>query len=226
MQEILGILEKCALFNGISRQDALSMLGCLGARTVDMKKGIPVLSEGEPVGWVGIVLTGAVQLVRTDYYGNRSVVSRVEAAQLFGEAYAFSGAPSLPVSVVPEKDGKALMIDSRRITGCCSNACEFHKTLIYNLLHLVAMKNLVLHQKIEITSHRSTREKLLAYLLTQAKLQGSDHFTIPFDRQGLADYLEVERSGLSAEISKLRREGVLESDKSCFRLLKKYTQED
>ena len=84
---------------------------------------------------------------------------------------------------------------------------------------MVSQKNLMLHQKIEITSHRSTREKLLAYLLAQAKIQGSDRFTIPFDRQGLADYLEVERSGLSAEISKLRKEGVLESEKSYFHLL-------
>lgn len=220
MQKILDILEKCPLFDGISRQDLDAMLRCMGARRVQMQKDVPLLREGEAACFVGIVLSGAVQLIRTDYYGNRSVVSRVEQTQVFGEAYAFSDAQSLPVSVVPECDGSVLMMDGRRITGCCSNACDFHNRLIYNLLHLVALKNLMLHQKIEVTSQRSTREKLLTYLLTQAKLRGSDSFTIPFDRQALADYLEVDRSGLSAEISKLRREGILESNKSFFKLLK------
>ena len=91
--------------------------------------------------------------------------------------------------------------------------------MIFNLLRLVAVNNLALHQKIQITAKRTTRDKLMANLLNQAKLQGSNSFTIPYDRQGLADYLEVDRSGLSAEISKLRKEGILESDKSSFRLL-------
>lgn len=221
MQEVYGILETCPLFAGVTRKNLEGMLQCLGIRVVDMKKGVPILSEGDDTRQIGIVLSGAVQLVREDYYGNRSVVSRIGPRELFGEAYAFSGAQSMPVSVLPEKDGSVAMIDSRRISSCCRNACEFHNRVIYNLLHMVSQKNLMLHHKIEITSHRSTREKLLAYLLNQAKIQGSDSFTIPFDRQALADYLEVERSGLSAEISKLRREGVLESDKSHFRLLRK-----
>ena len=91
--------------------------------------------------------------------------------------------------------------------------------MIENMLRLVASHNLMLHQKIYITSKRSTREKLMTYLLSQAKLSGSNSFSIPFDRQALADYLEVDRSGLSAEISKLRKEGVLESQKNTFTLL-------
>ena len=105
------------------------------------------------------------------------------------------------------------------ITQTCSSACEFHNRVVLNLLRVMAAKNLQLNQKLEITSRRTTREKLLAYLLAQAKREGSDAFTIPFDRQGLADYLGVDRSALSAEIGKLRREGVIESERSAFRLL-------
>ena len=83
----------------------------------------------------------------------------------------------------------------------------------------LAQKTIIFHQRIEIISKRSTREKLLAYLDIQAKKTGSNSFTIPFDRQDLADYLEVDRSGLSAEISKLRKEGVLEAEKGRFTLL-------
>ena len=109
---------------------------------------------------------------------------------------------------------------ANQLTKRCENACDHHSRMVTNLLRLVAAKNLVLHQKIEITSKRSTREKLMAYLLAQAKQHKSNYFTIPYDRQALADYLEVDRSGLSAEIGKLKREEVLDSDRNTFRLLR------
>lgn len=219
MKEIIPILQTCPLFKGIQAEDLYGMLGCLGARQIQIKKGQFVFREGDEAIYVGIVLTGAVHLIREDYYGNRSIMAHIGTRQLFGESYAFSGAPTLPVSAVADEDSQILLLDSRRIGTCCSNACGFHNQVIYNLLRLVANKNLVLHQKIQITSKRTTREKLMAYLLMQAKHAGSNTFTIPYDRQALADYLEVDRSGLSAEISKLRKENILECEKSTFCLL-------
>ena len=219
MKDIYQKLQGCPLFEGISSEDLIGMLGCLGARQVSVKKDQSIFREGDPAIYVGIVLSGSVQVVREDYFGNRSIMAHLGPKQLFGESYAFSRIPALPVSVIANEDTEVLLLDSRRISVCCSNACSFHSQVIYNLLHLVAVNNLVLHQKIQITAKRTTREKLMAYLLSQAKLQGSNSFSIPYDRQELADYLEVDRSGLSAEISKLRREGVLESEKNHFRLL-------
>ena len=219
MEENLKILLRCPLFDGIAESDLGAMLGCLLARVMPMKKGQTVLREGDSTESVGIVLTGAVQILREDYFGNRSIMGYIGPTQLFGESYAFSGTKTLPVSVVADADGSVLLIDSRRISSCCANVCEFHNRMIENMLRLVATHNLMLHQKIYITSKRSTREKLMTYLLSQAKQHGSNRFTIPFDRQALADYLEVDRSGLSVEISKLRKEGVLESEKNTFTLL-------
>ena len=166
-----------------------------------------------------MVLSGAVQMVREDYYGNRSIVAHISPGELFGETYACADIEELPISVVADEDTTALLMDCRRITTTCSSACAFHSRIIHNLLRLVAMKNLVFDQKIQITAHRTTREKLMTYLLNQAKLKRSNSFTIPYDRQELADYLEVDRSGLSAEISKLRKEGILTSEKNQFTLL-------
>lgn len=220
MKEFYSIIEACPLFDGVSLQEFQGMLGCLNGRVVAMKKGQPILREGDATNQIGVILSGTARLIREDYYGDRSVLSHLGPAQIFGEAYAFSEAKALPVSVVPDQDGKALMLDSRRIASCCSNACAFHNQLIFNLLRLVANKSLMLHQKIEITSKRTTRQKLMTYLAYQAKLNDSNQFTIPFDRQALADYLEVDRSGLSAQISQLRKEGILESEKNYFHLLK------
>lgn len=219
MKDFFDILRECPLFDRIGDESLKEMLGCLNAKECSYKKGDAVFAEGDKAKYLGIVLEGSVQLVRVDYYGNRSILANIEPPQLFGEAFACAGLKSLPVDAVAAADTKILLLDAQRIARPCGNACPCHGQTILNLLHIVAKKNLVLHQKIEITSKRSTREKLMTYLLLQAKKTKSHTFTVPYDRQELADYLEVDRSGLSAEISKLRNEKVLECRRSTFTLL-------
>lgn len=213
------ILPVCPLFNGIEPNQLSAMTACLGARIVSVKRNGFLLKEGAPARNIGILLTGRAQIIRTDYCGNRSIMMNVEPGQLFGEAFACADVEALPVSVVALEDSSAMMIDCRRIMTTCSSACEFHSRLIYNLLKIVSQENLALHQKAEITSQRTTKEKLMTYLMLRAQQAGSSRFTIPFDRQGLADFLEVDRSGLSAEISKLKKQGVLDYHKNSFHLL-------
>ena len=219
MEKYFSILEGCALFSGIEKEDIPGLLACLGATERSFRRQQQILSEGEPARFVGILLSGSAQVVSQDIYGNRSIVGQVRPGQLFGESFACAGAESLPVSVVAEENCDAMLIDCRRITTACSNACGFHNQMIYNLLQAVAQKNLQFHQRLEITQKRTTREKLMAFLLGEAKTAGSREFTIGFDRQALADYLGVERSAMSAELGKLQREGVLETTRSHFRLL-------
>lgn len=219
MKEFFPVLMECPLFEGIRQEDLGTMLACLGARVSAAKKNQVIFREGDPANYVGIVLTGSAQILKEDFYGNRSIVAHVEPGELFGESFACAGVPALPVSVVAMQDSMLMIIDSRRITVSCSSACSFHNRMIFNLLKVVATKNLAFHQKIEITSRRTTREKLMAYLLSQAKLHGSPSFTIPYDRQALADYLGAERSAMSAELSKLRKDGILEYRKNHFTLL-------
>lgn len=219
MKNFYDILQKCPLFAGVQAEELTGLLGCLGGRKLDVSKGQPIFQEGDPATYVGIVLEGAVRLERQDYYGNRSIVAHIGPGELFAETYACAGVQALPISIVADENSHVLLIDCHRITVSCSNACGFHSRIINNMLYLVASKNLVFDQKLQVTSKRTTREKLMTYLLNQMKTQNSNSFTIPYDRQELADYLEVDRSGLSAEISKLRREGILESHKNQFRIL-------
>ena len=221
MSDDFEVLLRCPLFEGIAPKDARAMLGCLGARTVEAARGASIFLEGSPAEYVGIVLSGAAQVLRDDFYGNRAIQAVLQPGELFGETFACAGLDRLPVAVEAAQPSRILLIRLRRITETCSNACEFHNRMVMNLLRAIAGKNLMLNAKIEITSRRTTREKLMAYLLNQAKRAGGSTFTIPLDRQGLADYLGVERSALSAEIGKLRREGVIESERSTFRLIQK-----
>ena len=221
MTDVQDALRACPLFAGIAPEHRAAMLSCLGARRRRVEKGEVVFLEGSPAEYVGVVLEGAAQVVRDDFYGNRTIQAVLEPGELFGETFACAGTARMPVTVEAVRDSEVLLIRLRRIIQTCSNACEFHNRMVMNLLRAIAEKNLRLNQKLEITARRTTREKLLAYLTAQARQAGAERFTIPLDRQGLADYLGVERSALSAEIGKLRREGVLESERSSFRLLKR-----
>jgi len=219
MEKYFDTLRRCTLFDRISDEQLMTMLTCLGASVVSFDKKYTIFAEGRPAKHIGIMLSGSAQVVRVDYYGNRSIVSGIEPPEIFGEAFACAEVSSLPVTITASEPCEVMLIDCAHILHTCSNNCGFHQQLIFNLMKDLATKNIIFHQKLEITSRRTTREKLMAYLMLQARRTGSSSFTIPFDRQELADYLEVDRSGLSAEISKLRREGVLRSEKNWFELM-------
>ena len=178
-----------------------------------------MFSSGESIEKFGIVLSGQVQVVQDDYYGNRSILGKIDIGNLFGESFACAEIKTLPVSVITTTESELLFIDCHRLAVPCAKACGFHSRLIQNMLSIVSMKNIALTQKIEFTSKRTTREKLMAYLSSEAKNARSSRFCIPFNRQELADYLSVERSAMSAELSKLRNDGVLKFHKNQFDLL-------
>lgn len=195
------------------------MLQCLGAGVVSHRAGSAVFLAGSPVRSVGIVCEGAVRIVRDDFWGNRTILAQLAAGELFGETFACAGVPEIPVGVYAAEDSRILMIDYRRILGTCSRSCPFHGKLVENMLAILAEKNLLLNQKNEILSARSTRDKLMGYLSFQARKNGASRFSIPFSRQELADYLCVERSAMSAELGRMRREGLLDFRKNHFHVL-------
>ena len=216
MEAYYEILSQCPLFAGISREEMPEILDCLDKRVVEVSKGDPVFLEGEPARYVGVVLSGGVQIVRDDYYGNRSVLTMVAPGGMFAEAFVCAGLDALPVSAFAVQSSAVLLLDcSRVMTGC---DCLFHSRLVYNLLRGMARKNLALTEKIRFMSRKTTREKLMEFLLDQAKRRGSAAFTIPYDRQALADYLGVERSAMSAEIGKLKKAGLIETSGAWFRV--------
>ena len=212
-------LKGCPLFAEVTEEELESMLQCMNARVGSYEKNQPIFLEGDPAEYVGIVLSGEVWVVREDYGGNRNVLANLGPGQLFGEVFACAEVAELPVSVIAAADCRVMLVACRRILTVCSSACVFHSRVVRNLLKIVAAKNLMLNRKLEITAKKTTQEKLMAYLYAQAKTHGSCTFDIPYDRQGLADYLGVERSAMSAELSKLRQAGKLEYHRNHFTIL-------
>lgn len=214
------------LFAGIEEKDIASLVKCLGAYRKNYGKGQLILSTGDRVQEIGVVLRGAIQLVNDDLFGNRSIIGRVGPGGMFGEGFSCAGEERLPFSVEAAGDCEILFVNYRRVATTCSSACVFHNRLVENMMLILAHKNVQLTEKIRHISKRSTRDKLLSYLAEEAQKAGSNEFTIPFSRQELADYLCVERSAMSAEISRLRQAGILDTQRSHFRLLAEHQELD
>ncbi|MFA9463206.1 MAG: Crp/Fnr family transcriptional regulator [Velocimicrobium sp.] len=219
MINYIPLLKTVPLFFDIEANDLSELLNCLSAKIKTFQTQESIFSEGDSAEFVGIILSGEAQIVMDDYYGNRNIVASLTVGHLFGEAFACADVSILPVSVIATNETIIMQINYKKIITTCSNCCTFHNKLIYNMLRIVANKNVMLNQKIDVISKRTTREKILSYLAIQAKQAGQNSFSIPFNRQELADYLFVDRSALSNELSKLSDKGVLHFHKNTFELL-------
>lgn len=219
MKKDFELIKKCPLFDKMDDEELNAILKSPHTKIQDFSKNHTVIAEGSNADHVWIVLSGAVQIIRNNYYGNRSIIALINPSQIFAEVFVFSKTETMPVSVVSVTDSRIMLIKLKNILNHNPERNSFYTKLTSNLLRLVTEKNLKLNEKIEIISKHTTREKIMAFLMSQAKLNGSDCFTIPYDRQALADFLEVDRSAMSAEISKLRAEGIIASKRSQFRLI-------
>ena len=212
------ILNSCPLFSGIAAEQLERLLDCLSAAARVYHRDEFIFRAEEPARFVGIVLSGSVNIAQEDYWGNRNILGRAAPGELFGEAFSCAGAEHLPVSVIAAEDAEILRIDCRKIITACAAACDFHTQLIANMLQILAEKNIMLTRKMEYISKRTLREKLIAYLSAQAAQAGRSSVRIPFNRQELADYLCAERSALSRELGAMKKDGLLDYRKNHFTL--------
>jgi CRP-like cAMP-binding protein len=218
MEAYAELLAGRALFSGIEADQIPALLAGLHATKQAYQKGGCIRQEGDPANFIGIVLEGTVQIYQDDYSGKRNIIAGFGPGAMFAEAFACAGVSELPVSILAVTDCVVLFLRADRILSPAAG--EEEQRLLRNLLKIVAQKNALLNRKLRIVAHKTTAEKLMAFLNEQARLHHAAEFTIPYDRQALADYLGVERSAMSAEIGKLQKAGVLETHKSWFKLLK------
>jgi CRP-like cAMP-binding protein len=218
MKKIPPVLNRCLLFKGLAPEKINLLLDCIVPRHKKYAKETFILMEDDEIRSIGVVVSGAVHIVRDDYWGNRVIVAQIGPGEIFGEVFVCSGVKKLPVSVVAAEKSEVLLLDFNRIITTCPAACDFHTKVIQNTVSILAQKSLNLMEKIECITQHSTRAKILFYLSSIAKRQKNDSIEIPFNRQELADYLSVERSALSAELCRMRDKGLIAFHKNKFRL--------
>lgn len=218
MRELIGKLRS-PLFDGLGPEDRRAVLECVGYHISTFRKGQIVAFEEEDIRHIGILLSGAVDMVKEDLWGDRTMLVRMGKEELFGETFACGDDPVSTVTFVVSEDAKILFLPFDRVMHCCTMSCGVHHRLIGNMVRVIANKNRDLMRKVEVISKRTIRERLLAYLSIQAQLQGSRSLRIPLGRMELADYLCVDRSALTRELAKMKEEGLIDHDRDRFRLL-------
>jgi CRP-like cAMP-binding protein len=216
------IYNQCALFSGISKSDFAKMLTCFAAQRRRVQKDSFVALAGDPISSFGVVLTGSLYIIDNDFWGRRNILEKITAGGLYAASYILEGATYIPVSIQAAEDSVLLQIPGKKFPAVCKSACSCHSRMITNLLTLLSRNAVSLVAKINCLSKRTTREKLLSWLSSQAFSAGSSSFTISFNRQELADYLAVDRSALSAELSRMRKDGLIEYDRNHFTLKESY----
>ena len=220
MRQVMSILKRTKLFSGVGEEEITEMLTCLQAEFRTYQKGEYVFRQGEHLRHIMILLEGSLHIQQDDYWGNRFIINEIPQGELFGEAYACIPEQKLEISLIADEPCNVLFLNITEITGICHLTCPSHNQLIRNLLAITSRKNIMLTQKMEHIMKKTTREKILSYLSAQSMKQNSQRILIPFNRQQLADYLSVDRSALSNELSKMQKEGMISYHKNEFYLIK------
>ena len=209
-------LANTQLFRGISESEIEELLLCLGAHERKFQKGDVIFRAGSPVDEFGLVLSGSVNIVVNLYWGNSIIFGHMGKGEVFAENYAAVPGKEPVCDVVACEDTRVLFLKMQSVMTTCRKGCAYHNRIIQNMLRISAQKNLNMSSRMMHTASKSLRERLLSYLSEQALERGSAHFTIPFNRQQLADYLAVNRSAMSNELSKMQEEGLITFRKNEF----------
>ncbi len=206
------------LFNNISQKDFSSMLTCLEAFNKRYGKNEIIIHEGDRINFVGAVLEGAVKIIKTDYDGNDVIIAEVTEGDIFAEVFACAEIYRSPVTIVAATDSSILFFNYNKIITICSSSCVFHRQLISNMLKVVANKSLYLNKRIDVISKKTLRNKILTYLHYES--MGLNQITLSMNREDLANFLCADRSALSNELSKMKKDGLIDYNKNEFTLYK------
>ena len=212
----IHLLAGTRLFQGIREHEIEAMLTCLSAEERTYGKDAYIYRAGDVTGRLGVVMEGAVKIIKDEVWGNRKIIENIGGGQIFGETYACLKGEPLMVDVQASERSRILFMDVNRILTTCSSSCDFHNRLIRSLMYVLAGKNLMLTKKMDIITPKSLRERVMVYLSQESVKQGCRTVTVPFNRQQMADYLSVDRSALSAELSRMQRDGVISYEKNRF----------
>lgn len=218
MELYFNLLKSVQLFKDIEETKLATMLPCLDAKIVEVPKGAFLLIAGNPIHHIGIVLDGNVHIIKENAEGDRTRIAALTPGDFFGEALCCANVPASPVSVIADTNSVVMHLEFKRILHTCSHSCPFHTKLIENMLSIIAQKNIKLQNRMDVIGQKTIRLKVLTYLNSFSVKQGHP-ITIPFNREELSEFLCVDRTALSHELSHLKKDGILDYHKNHFRLL-------
>lgn len=209
-------LEQTKLFSGIAADEIPGLLDCIHARCVEYAKGDFIVEEGRDVYNFGIMLSGHGRSIKWDAADRLIIITLLEKGSEIGVMLAASLEHKSPVSVQAQDEVSVLHIPYDRVIARCPKGCPKHEKLLRNYINIVAEKGLVLHERIDCLLKPTLRDKILTYLLRVSREQKSESISIPMNRNAMAEYLNVERSALSRELSYMKRDGLIDYHRNSF----------
>lgn len=221
MEQYYSVLRNCALFRSIGDKEFGHLMECIGSQVKQYEADSYIFLAGDVVNHVGIVLSGAVEVMKESLAGNKHIVAILGPADMFAEGIVCTVKRISPVTVRVKEDAKILVIPYERIIRSCGRSCNFHISLIENMMVVLGEKNVNLNRKLELIALKGMREKIASFLIGESNRRNSNMFQVPFNRTELADYLNVSRTSMCRELTRMKDEGLIDFYGSSFKLTNK-----
>lgn len=217
--EYIEAASKSILFNGIDIEEVQHVLDCLDNKIAEYKKSDYVARIDDKFNGVGIVISGEAAIVKENSNGNRVIANIFSIGEMFGEVLAICGQTTWPSAIQALTDCTIMYIHPEKILNMSDRKCNYHKIILINLVRVVSQKAFILSRKVDYLSLKSINGKLSRYLLEQYALNGKPTFTMPLNREELADFLNISRPSMSRELGKMRDDGIIEFYKESIRII-------
>nr|WP_317357623.1 Crp/Fnr family transcriptional regulator [uncultured Tyzzerella sp.] len=217
MEKYIKIIKNSKLFFNISEDEIKLILNHLLLHIKDYKKGQYIFNIGDKINGLGLVVSGLVHIEKEDFFGNRSIICQVCENDIFGASYYYDEEP-LPNNILAATNTTIMFLDIKKSLNLQNHCCDKNLKVMDNFIKIMLKKNKDINKKLDHISQRNIRNKILSFLYDQSLKNNSNSFYISFNRQQLADYLCIDRSALSSELSKMRKENLINFTKNYFQL--------
>ncbi len=221
MEQYYPVIKNCALFRRIEEKEFGHLMKCLGAQVKSFQAEEYVFLAGDEINFIGIVLSGRIEIMKENLSGNKHIVAILEAADMFAEGIVCTVKRISPVTVRVKEDARILCIPYERVIKSCGNVCEYHSNLVQNMMVVLGEKNVNLNRKLELLTLKGMREKIASFLINEAGNRGSSMFQIMLNRNELADYLNVSRTSMCRELARMKDEGLIDYYGNSFKIVNK-----
>ena len=218
-------LKKSKIFSLSSESECQAMMFCFKTRFKTFEKNQHIVQQGENMEDIVLIVKGSALVEHIDSMGEISILMRIKKGGLYGLESAYAGDLTYKDSLIASEKCLVLFMNKQRVIRPCDNRCVRHENVTKNLMKIIAESNMRLLDKLTHMSKKTTRDKLLSYFNSLAQKSGSDYFEIPFNKTELANFLSVDRSAMSTELTKMKEDGLIDFDKRQFRLIKKKIEE-
>lgn len=214
-------LAQTKIFSYSSEFECQAMMFCFKTRFVNFEKHQTIVKQGDIMDNVVLIVKGGAKIENLDSLGNINILMQLKAGDAYGLETAYAGAQTYKDSLIATEKTLVLFMNRYRLLNQCDNRCKRHEIVIKKINQMIADNNIELQNKLMHISKKTIREKLMSYFLTQTEKTNNTYFEIPYNVTELANYLSVDRSALSNELGKMKREGIIDYDKRQFRLINK-----